>query len=161
MSALLWAAVKQPSATLKISTSRSRVCARWSHSCKCGWIGNRGGSSRLQLLPQGLNFGQLIHLMHSGGWQSGWKAHIYNDIGHHFLCNYCPKLKKFNWWPPKPQNIDIGQSFFCKQNHSKSKQARKAPSYASSKLRLTHSLTGVKCRATSVAKKMVVGGPSG
>ena len=32
------------------------------------------------------------------------------------------------------------------------KQARKAPSYASSKLRLTDSLTGVKCRATSVAK---------
>ena len=27
-----------------------------------------------------------------------------------------------------------------------------APSYASPKLRLTHSLTGVKCRATSVAK---------
>ena len=40
---------------------------------------------------------------------------------------------------------------------SKSKQARKPRSYASSKLRLTHSLTysltRVKCRATSVAKK--------
>ena len=32
------------------------------------------------------------------------------------------------------------------------KQARKAPSYASSKLWITDSLTGVKCRATSVAK---------
>ena len=35
------------------------------------------------------------------------------------------------------------------------KQARKAPSYASSKLRLTQRLTGVKCRATSVAKKLL------
>ena len=33
------------------------------------------------------------------------------------------------------------------------KQARKPRSYASSKLRLNYSLTGVKCRATSVAKK--------
>ena len=33
------------------------------------------------------------------------------------------------------------------------KQARKPRSYASPKLRLTHLLTGVKCRATSVAKK--------
>ena len=32
------------------------------------------------------------------------------------------------------------------------KQARKPRSYASLKLRLTHSLTGVKSRATSVAK---------
>ena len=32
------------------------------------------------------------------------------------------------------------------------KHARKSRSYASSKLRLTHWLTGVKCRATSVAK---------
>ena len=32
------------------------------------------------------------------------------------------------------------------------KQARKPRSYASSKLLPTHSLTGVKCRATSVAK---------
>ena len=31
-----------------------------------------------------------------------------------------------------------------------------APSYASPKLRLTESLTGVKCRATSVAKKILV-----
>ena len=31
-------------------------------------------------------------------------------------------------------------------------QARKPRSYASPKLRLTHLLTGVKCRATSVAK---------
>ena len=38
-------------------------------------------------------------------------------------------------------------SGICKQ------QARKAPSYASSKLRPTGSLTEVKCRATSVAKK--------
>ena len=34
-------------------------------------------------------------------------------------------------------------------------QARKPRSYASSKLRPTESLTGVKCRATSVAKKNV------
>ena len=32
------------------------------------------------------------------------------------------------------------------------KQARKPRSYASSKLRACHLLTGVKCRATSVAK---------
>ena len=40
------------------------------------------------------------------------------------------------------------------------KQARKAPNYASSKLRLTDqptdSLTGVKCRATSVAQNWLV-----
>ena len=39
-------------------------------------------------------------------------------------------------------------------------QARKPRSYASSKLRLTHSLTysltGVKCRATSVAKNLAI-----
>ena len=43
------------------------------------------------------------------------------------------------------------------------KQARKPRSYASPKLRLTHSLTysltGVKCRATSVAKKIVLPDP--
>ena len=36
------------------------------------------------------------------------------------------------------------------------KQARKAPSYASSKLRLTDLPTGVKCRATSVAKNRAI-----
>ena len=35
---------------------------------------------------------------------------IENDIGQHYLCNYCPKLKKLNPSPPKPLNIDIGQS---------------------------------------------------
>ena len=40
-------------------------------------------------------------------------------------------------------------------------QARKPRSYASSKLRLTHSLTGVKCRATSVAKKQDIGQGNG
>ena len=34
------------------------------------------------------------------------------------------------------------------------KQARKPRSYASSKLRLTYRLTGVECRATSVAKNI-------
>ena len=33
-----------------------------------------------------------------------------------------------------------------------------APSYASPKLRLTDSLTGVKCRATSVAKNLFMRG---
>ena len=27
------------------------------------------------------------------------------------MSNYCPKSKKLNPWPPKPRNIDIGQSF--------------------------------------------------
>ena len=27
------------------------------------------------------------------------------------MSNYCPKSKKLNPWPPKPLNIDIGQSF--------------------------------------------------
>ena len=39
------------------------------------------------------------------------------------------------------------------QIQNTTKQARKPRSYASPKLRLTHLLTGVKCRATSVAKK--------
>ena len=32
-------------------------------------------------------------------------------IGQHYMCNYCPKLKKLNPWPPKPLNIGIRQSF--------------------------------------------------
>ena len=34
--------------------------------------------------------------------------------------------------------------------------SKQAPSYASAKLRLTQRLTGVKCRATSVAKKNII-----
>ena len=34
-----------------------------------------------------------------------------NDIGQHYMCNYCPKLEKLNPWPPKPLNIGIRQSF--------------------------------------------------
>ena len=34
-----------------------------------------------------------------------------NDIGRQYVSNYCPKSKKLNPWPPKPLNIDIGQSF--------------------------------------------------
>ena len=41
------------------------------------------------------------------------------------------------------------------------KQACKPRSYASSKLRACHLLTGVKCRATSVAKKLYLAGWSG
>ena len=33
------------------------------------------------------------------------------DIGRQYVSNYCPKSKKINPWPPKPLNIDIGQSF--------------------------------------------------
>ena len=35
-----------------------------------------------------------------------------NDIGQHYLCNYCPKLEKLNPWPPKPLNIHIGEFLF-------------------------------------------------
>ena len=34
-----------------------------------------------------------------------------NDIGRQYVSNYCPKSKKLNPSPPKPRNIDIGQSF--------------------------------------------------
>ena len=34
-----------------------------------------------------------------------------NDIGRQYVSNYCPKSKNLNPWPPKPLNIDIGQSF--------------------------------------------------
>ena len=34
-----------------------------------------------------------------------------NDIERQYVSNYCPKSKKLNPWPPKPLNIDIGQSF--------------------------------------------------
>ena len=37
---------------------------------------------------------------------------------------------------------------------TKGRRKKQAPDYASPKLRLTHSLTGVKCRATSVAKNV-------
>ena len=43
-----------------------------------------------------------------------------------------------------------------KDDHCGQEQARKPRSYASSKLLPTHLLTGVRCRATSVAKKEVV-----
>ena len=33
-----------------------------------------------------------------------------NDIGRQYVSNYCPKLKKLNPSPPKPLNIDKGQS---------------------------------------------------
>ena len=33
-----------------------------------------------------------------------------NDIGRQYVSNYCPKSKKLNLRPPKPLNIDIGQS---------------------------------------------------
>ena len=35
-----------------------------------------------------------------------------NEEGQHKLCNFCPRLKKLNWSPPKPSNMDIRQSFF-------------------------------------------------
>ena len=34
-----------------------------------------------------------------------------NDIGRQYVSNYCPKSKKLIPLPPKPLNIDIGQSF--------------------------------------------------
>ena len=34
-----------------------------------------------------------------------------NNIGQQYVSNYCPKSKKLNPSPPKPLNIDIGQSF--------------------------------------------------
>ena len=46
-----------------------------------------------------------------GGVVIGLKS-IKNDIGQRYFYNCCPKLKKLDWWPPKPLNIDIGQSLF-------------------------------------------------
>ena len=46
----------------------------------------------------------------SGGVMIGLKI-MENDIGRQYVSNYCPKSKKLNPWPPKPLNIDIGQSF--------------------------------------------------
>ena len=45
-----------------------------------------------------------------GGVIIGLKS-MENDIGRQYVSNYCPKLKKLNPSPPKPLNIDIGQSF--------------------------------------------------
>ena len=42
-----------------------------------------------------------------------------------------------------------------KDTYIEYKQARKPRSYASSKLSPTHSLTGVRCRATSVAENII------
>ena len=39
------------------------------------------------------------------------KKSMENDIGRQYVSNYCPKSKKLNPSPPKPLNIDIGQSF--------------------------------------------------
>ena len=59
----------------------------------------------------------------------------------------------------KDKDNDKGENADKTHNMLYFQQARKAPSYASSKLRLTHLLTGVKCRATSVAKKKVESKP--
>ena len=58
----------------------------------------------------------------------------------------------------KDKDNDKGENADKTHNMLYFQQARKAPSYASSKLRLTHLLTGVKCRATSVDKKLGVQG---
>ena len=68
--------------------------------------------------------GNLIHesigphfLLNRWGSQSkvaggdNWAKSMENDIGRQYVSNYCPKSKKLNPWPPKPLNIDIGQSF--------------------------------------------------
>ena len=57
--ALLWTALSQRSATLKISTSRWRACTRWRRNWRIGWIVNKRWSSRLQLF-QGLDLGHPI-----------------------------------------------------------------------------------------------------
>ena len=50
----------------------------------------------------------------------------------------------------------LSSSLLCTTSHQ-AQQARKPRSYASLKLRpLTHSLTGVRCRATSVAKNIII-----
>ena len=49
----------------------------------------------------------------------------------------------------------IALCFLCKKGGYCKQKSSQAPSYASPKLRPTHSLMGVKCRATSVAKKWI------
>ena len=49
--------------------------------------------------------------------------------------------------------FEFDLDFFNHHQESNKLASSQAPSYASPKLSLTHSLTGVKCRATSVAKK--------
>ena len=45
------------------------------------------------------------------------------DVGPHCFLNYSPKLKNLDLSTPKPQNIDIGQSF---DNNESNKSPKKA-----------------------------------
>ena len=49
------------------------------------------------------------------------------DVGPHCFLNYSPKLKNLDLSTPKPQNIDIGQSF---DNNESNKSPKKGPARA-------------------------------
>ena len=49
------------------------------------------------------------------------------DIGRQYVSNSCPKSKKINPWPPKPLNIDIGQSFPTSGSIESFKKSRATP----------------------------------
>ena len=53
---------------------------------------------------------QASNMLWQGGMIIGQKS-MENDIGRQYVSNYCPKSKKLIPLPPKPLNIDIGQSF--------------------------------------------------
>ena len=53
----------------------------------------------------------------------------------------------------KREEVATGQEYFSKELLTELTSSQ-APSYASPKLWITYSLTGVRCRATSVAKKL-------
>ena len=65
-----------------------------------------------------------------------------------FSENKCALCTSFFW-----AQCDLFLTLDLREALILKKQARKSRSYASLKLRLTDLLTGVKCRATSVAKK--------
>ena len=51
-----------------------------------------------------------LFCLNRGGPLAGQKS-AKMDIGAHYFLNYSPKLENLDPSPPKPQNIDIGQSF--------------------------------------------------
>ena len=124
----------------------------------------------------------LWSLMLKIGWtmKKAFKADVGVETGYETMIklNYLIwwKLLKFNWfkllnakllrkaviwdWKENVQFTNIFMWWYLdvmimtKSMKISWQQARKPRSYASSKLRLTKSLTWVKCRATSVAKNM-------
>ena len=88
--------------------------------------------------------------------RSSWKILRYLDISQQIPTDQSDLFKKLEEEKHDRAFYSERQTSKVMRNHlenNTSKTSSQAPSYASPKLSPTDSLTGVKCRATSVAKK--------